>query len=307
MTVDVSLAPGVYRWDELQAHAAAVLAAAGVESPEAEARWILERAAGGPAPAGAAPARAIGHLVDMLEQRAEGRPLQHVLGRWAFRRLELVVDHRALIPRVETEVVAEVAAEAAVRAGATRAVGDGLGGADDPPYLIADLGTGSGVLALALVDELADVMVWATDVSGEALAVARANLASVGLSARRVRLAEGSWFDALPPDLAGRFHVIVSNPPYVAEDEFDVLPAEVRDHEPRLALVPGPTGLEALAEIVAGSPRWLAPGGTLVCELAPHQAEAAVEQALAAGFAEAHVRPDLAGRDRVLVAVSPEM
>jgi len=126
--------------------------------------------------------------------------------------------------------------------------------------------------------------------------------AAVGLAAHRVRLAEGSWFEALPDDLRGRFHVIVSNPPYVAEDEYAGLPPEVKDHEPRQALVPGPTGLEALAEIVAGAPQWLVRGGALVLELAPHQSGRAMELAMAAGFAEAEVRRDLAARDRVLVA-----
>ncbi|HLG00260.1 MAG TPA: peptide chain release factor N(5)-glutamine methyltransferase [Acidimicrobiia bacterium] len=301
--VSVDLAPGSYRWGDLRSHARTVLAAANVESPEAEARWLVERAADGAPDADApAPARAVGHVVDMLEQRVSGRPLQHVLGRWAFRRLELVVDHRALIPRVETEVVAEVALEEAVRLGASRHGNDGTGGALDPSLVIADLGTGSGVLALALVDELSDVTVWATDVSPDALAVARANLMAVGLSARRVALAEGSWFDALPRRLRGSVHVIVSNPPYVADDEFDALPTEVRDHEPRGALVGGTTGLEAVREIVAGAPDWLVPAGALVVEIAPHQAAAGVDLCLDAGFAEAEVKPDLAGRDRVLVA-----
>lgn len=299
----IDLAPGRYRWTELEAHARAVLRGAGIENADAEARWVVERAADGPpAPSEPAAARAVGHVVDMLEQRVAGRPLQHVLGRWAFRRLELVVDHRALIPRVETEIVAEVALEEAVRLGATRRARDPHGGSDDPRVTVADLGTGSGVLALALVDELIDVTVWATDVSPDALAVARANLASVGLAARRVRLAEGSWFDALPADLEGSLHVIVSNPPYVAEHEFATLPPEVRDHEPRAALVGGASGLEAVAEIVHGASRWLVADGALVVEIAPHQAAEVVSMCDEVGFAHAEVRPDLAGRDRVLVA-----
>lgn len=307
--VDVELAPGAYRWSDLLAHARRVLSGAGIDSADAEARWVVERAAGGESVWGSAsetaPARAVGHVIDMLEQRVAGEPLQHVLGRWAFRRLELVVDHRALIPRVETEVVAEVALEEAVRLGARR-VDPGrpapVEWTDATDFVIADLGTGSGVLALALVDELPEVEVWATDLSTDALAVARANLAVVGLAAGRVRLAEGSWFTALPPELRGRLRVIVSNPPYVAEHEFAGLPEEVRDHEPRSALVGGPTGLEALAEIIAGAPDWLSPGGSLVLELAPHQASQAVASARAAGFAEVEVRPDLSGRDRVLLA-----
>ncbi|HVM41377.1 MAG TPA: peptide chain release factor N(5)-glutamine methyltransferase [Acidimicrobiia bacterium] len=312
-TVDVELGPGTYSWSDLLAHARTVLTSAGIESADAEARWIVERAAGGDDVwtngGTTAPARAVGHVVDMLSHRVEGRPLQHVLGRWAFRRLELVVDHRALIPRVETEIVAEAALEEAVRLGAHRVKpgrSEGVEVGDDASdFLVADLGTGSGVLALALADELHDVTVWATDVSPDALAVARANLASIGLAAARVRLAHGSWFEALPAELRGRLRVIVSNPPYVAEHEFDGLPDEVRAYEPREALVGGPIGTEALAEIIAGAPGWLVPEGALVLELAPHQAEEAADLARAAGFSEVEVRPDLAGRMRVLVARSP--
>lgn len=303
--VDVELGPGTYRWDDLRSHAEAVLARVGVDNPLTEARWMIERVSGGEAPPGQpAPARAVGHLVDMLDQRRQGRPLQHVLGRWAFRRLELVADHRALIPRVETEVVAEAALEEAVRLGARRERGGQTSPSfhREPEHLVADLGTGSGVLALALVDELPGIEVWATDVSGDALAVARANLAAVGLAASRVQLAEGSWFEALPDRLRGRLHVIVSNPPYVSEAEYAQLPPEVREHEPREALVAGRTGLEALEEIVTGAPEWLVPEGALVCEIAPHQARKATVMARDAGFAAAEVKLDLAGRDRVLVA-----
>lgn len=303
MAVRADLGPGTYRWGQLREHAEAVLRAAGVENAGNEARWIVERAADGRDVAGdePAPARAVGHVVDMLEQRAAGSPLQHVLGRWAFRRLELVIDHRALIPRAETEVVAEVAAEEAVRLGALRGSGhDAV--VREPDLIVADLGTGSGVLALALVDELPNIEVWATDLSGDALAVARANLAAVGLAAARVRLAEGSWWEALPDELEGRLHVVVSNPPYVAEDEYDSLPEEVRAHEPREALVGGPTGLEAFDEIVGGARDWLVPAGALVVEIAPHQAEEAVRRAESAGLTDVEVRPDLAGRDRVLRA-----
>ncbi len=296
------LAPGTYRWGELRAHAEAVLGETGVDNPLTEARWMVERAAGEEPPRDddLAPARAVGHVVDMLEQRVAGNPLQHVLGRWAFRRLELVVDHRALIPRVETEIVADAALEEAVRHGAAR--GPTTDQVHETDVVVADLGTGSGVLALALVDELPTVEVWATDISGDALAVARANLASVGLAAARVRLAHGSWFEALPGELRGGVHVIVSNPPYVSESEHAQLPPEVKDHEPAEALVSGPTGLEAIREIAEGAPEWLAPGGSLVLELAPHRADDARAAVAEAGFEDVEVRPDLVGRERVLVA-----
>lgn len=298
------LAPGTYHWSELRDHARSVLEDVGVDNPVTEARWMIERVGGGEVRDDElATARAVGHLVDMLEQRAAGRPLQHVLGRWAFRRLELVVDHRALIPRVETEVVADAALREAVRLGATTGGRPAPNG--EPSLVVADLGTGSGVIALALVDELPDISVWATDLSADALAVARANLAAVGLAASRVRLARGSWFEALPDDLIGGIHVIVSNPPYVAEDEFDALPPEIREHEPREALVGGPTGLEAVQELISGASAWLVADGALVIELAPRQADEAAALAERAGFAEVEVLPDLAERERVLVARYP--
>ncbi len=178
--------------------------------------------------------------------------------------------------------------------------------AADTSYAVADLGTGSGAIALALATELPDAEVWATDASDDALAVARANLAGIGSAATRVRLRAGSWFSALPVERRGGFKVIVSNPPYVAEHEVADLPRDVAEWEPRSALVSGPTGLEAIEEIVTGAPSWLdAAGGALVVELAPHQATAALDLARAAGFGEVHVGRDLAGRDRVLVARLP--
>ncbi len=130
--------------------------------------------------------------------------------------------------------------------------------------------------------------------------VARANLVGLGRPARRVRLVQGDWYDALPAELAGSLDLIVSNPPYVAEHED--LPAVVREWEPKLALVPGPTGLEAYERIVSGARSWLRPGGALVLEIGATQGEAVRALANAAGFAEVEVRRDLAGRDRVIVA-----
>jgi release factor glutamine methyltransferase len=165
-----------------------------------------------------------------------------------------------------------------------------------------DLGTGSGALALALAVERPGLEVWGTDVSDDALAVARANLAGVGRAATRVRLAQGRWFDALPDELAGRIDVIVSNPPYVADDEIVDLPDEVRDWEPHVALFSGPTGLEDIEHLLAEAPRWLARPGSLLVELAPHQARTARRLAAAAGFASATAWPDLTGRDRIVLA-----
>src|SRR5688572_32021725 len=172
----------------------------------------------------------------MVGRRGAGEPIQYVLGEWSFRGIDLLIDRRVLIPRPETEITAEVAIEEAQRLGARRGKPDPWAGAATA-YTVADLGTGSGALALALAAELPDAAVWATDNSDDALAVARANLAGSGTIAARVRLAPGSWFDALPGDLRGQLRLLVANPPYVAEHELAGLPPEVRDYEPVTALV----------------------------------------------------------------------
>ena len=264
--------------------------------PDVEARWLVEEVSGLDrsrwGETATAPGRA--RLGALVERRLAGEPLQYVLGHWSFRGLDLQVDPRVLIPRPETEVVAEVAITAARRSG---------GG----PCTVADLGTGSGALALALAAELPEAEVWATDRSAAALDVARANLAAAGPSAAsRVHFAEGMWYEALPARLRGRLSVIVSNPPYVTEAEFADLPAEVRDHEPTGALVSGPTGRESLEHLVAGGLDWLEPGGALVLELAPAQASPLSALAEQAGYDGVAVHRDLAGRDRVLVARRPE-
>jgi release factor glutamine methyltransferase len=261
-----------------------------------EARWVVERASGweGAELVGhldeAGTARAVAHVEAMVARRVGGEPLQYVLGRWQFRGLELFVDRRVLIPRPETEWVAEAAVAE-------------VGRADRRDPVVVDLGTGSGAIGLSLAAEVPGARVWATDASPEALAVARANLAGLGSrAATRVRLVEGDWWDALPDELRGTVDLVVSNPPYVAADE--QLPAEVADWEPGSALRAGPTGLEALEVVVGGAPVWLRRPGALVAEVAPHQARAAVTMAVEAGFDDVEVRPDLTGRPRALVARS---
>jgi release factor glutamine methyltransferase len=261
--------------------------------PDGEARWLVEEVSGLDRTRWSEKATAAGRarLSALVERRLAGEPLQYVLGRWSFRGLDLLVDPRVLIPRPETEVVAEVAIGLARRRGG--------------PGVLADLGTGSGALALALAAELPEVEVWATDTSPEALAVARANLAGIDRAAARVHLALGMWYEALPTGLRGRLRVIVSNPPYVTEAEFAGLPPEVRDHEPVGALVAGPTGRESLEHLLAGGLDWLEPGGALVLELAPDQAGPLRASATALGYVDVAVHADLTGRDRVLVASRP--
>ena len=264
------------------------------------AQWFVEDASGSSWQAALdepVPAIAREAFLSMLGRREAGEPVQYVLGHWAFRKLDLLVDGRVLIPRPETEVVVEVAlAELALVAPAD---------AEGPHAVVVDLGTGSGAIALSMATERPDVEVWATDMSREALAVASANLAGLGSQAvGRVRLVQGSWWCALPLELRRSVTLVVANPPYVADGEVAHLPEEVSRWEPRQALVAGPTGLEALEAIVSEAPSWLAGRSALVAEIAPHQSGAAKSLALSAGFSDVAVRNDLAGRERVLVARS---
>ncbi len=234
---------------------------------------------------------AAAHFELMVTRRAAGEPLQYVLGSWAFRALDLWVDGRVLIPRPETEQVVEHVITAARVMLADRDV-----------LRIADLGTGSGAIALSLAHELplGRTDIWATDVSEDALAVARANLAGIGRSGASVRLAHGVWFDALPHECRGAFDLLVSNPPYVAVS--DVLPDDVARWEPAAALFAGPTGLEAIEHIIREAPAWLARHGVLVLEIGETQGEAAAALARSAGFTAVAIHPDFAARDRILTA-----
>ena len=291
-------------WRDLHDDALRRLREAGVDSPAAEARWLLEHVSGEPgdevvSSAALATRRGTIQLDGLLARRLAGEPLQYVLGEWAFREHDLLVDRRVLIPRPETEVVVEVALAEVERLGERRGRPDPWGAAITT-FAVADLGTGSGAIAIALERSLPEAEVWATDLSPDALAVARANIAGTG--ATRVRTAEGHWFEALDDSLRGELLLVVSNPPYIAEAEIDALPAAVVEWEPFGALVSGPTGLEAIGTILAEAPGWLAPGGVVVLEHAPHQADAVVDLARGAGFVEARVEADLTGRPRALVA-----
>jgi release factor glutamine methyltransferase len=282
-------ADGTVAWREVLADTTARLSAVGL--PAAEARWIVEEVAGVDAGLDTlVTERGMAAHDRLVARRLAGEPLQYVLGHWPFRGLDLMVDHRVLIPRPETEVVAGFAIDEV----------DRLAGGFDGPVLVADLGTGSGAIGLAVAVERVDTSVWCTDRSAEALAVARANLAGVGRPAARVTMAEGCWFDALPADLAGRLGVVVSNPPYVGDGED--LPAEVAAWEPPGALRSGPDGGDDLRLLIDEAPVWLAPGGALVLELSPDQAAPMANRADDAGYVDVAVRHDLTGRHRALIA-----
>ena len=288
---------GTVTWGEVLAETTRRLAGAGLAAQEA--RWIVAEAsglgAGTDRPGDSEAFVTVGGMsrVDtMVERRLAGEPLQYVLGSWSFRTLDLMVDRRVLIPRPETEAV----------------VGHALDEFDrladrSPEVRVADLGTGSGAIGLSIAAERVSAKVWCSDVSTDALAVTRANLAGLGRPAMRVTVVEGSWFDALPPELAGGLGVVVSNPPYVATGE--ALPSEVADWEPGSALTAGPLGTEYLEQIISAAPAWLMDGGALILELSPEQAVPMADHASSVGFVDVEVRPDLTGCPRALVARRP--
>lgn len=261
-----------------------------------EARWLCEVAVGlDGAELDAvlddpATVNTMAHLDAMVDRYRQGEPLQYVLGRWSFRHLDLAVDRRVLIPRPETELVAGHAI--------------GFAAAVVGPRIVADLGTGSGAIGLSLAVELpiVDTSVWLTDVSDDALAVARANLAGIGRAATNVRIGAGSWFEALPPDL--RCDVIVSNPPYVAEGSPE-LDGSVLDWEPGTALFAGPDGLDDIRRLISGAPDHLVDTGHLVLEIGADQRAAVADLLDARGYRDVAIHTDLAGRDRIATARRP--
>lgn len=220
-------------------------------------------------------------LEDLVARRLGGEPLQYIEGSAPFGPLDLLVDERVLVPRPETEGLYEIA---------TRMVRN--------PEVIVDLCTGSGALALALKKQFPSAAVFATDISEEAIEVALENSHRNRLE---IYVAGGNLFDPLPVSILGEVDLLVANPPYIAEGEFDALPIDVK-REPRVALVAGRTGLEVIQEIGVSAADWLRPGGVMVCEIGETQGESAARSFFGLPTV---VRQDLAGRDRYVVAVKP--
>ena len=240
--------------------------------------------------------RSAQHLHSMLARYAKGEPLQYVMGRWAFRRLDLLVDSRVLIPRPETELLVEHVTRYALQK--IRDVGRGV--------TIADLGTGSGAVGLSVLHELPfeSAEVWMTDVSEDALHVARANAAGIGRNAVGARFSHGSWYQALPADLQGSLDAIVSNPPYIATGD-PLVGESVLKWEPHSALFAGKDGLNDLRVVVSGATDWLVPGGLLAVEMGFTQATVVSQLFESAGFKNVSVHKDLAGLDRFVTGTSP--
>ena len=232
---------------------------------------------------------ALGRLLPLVARRGAGEPLQYVLGAWEFFGREFLLSPDTLIPRPETEGLAERAVAALRRSPAARP-------------LALDVGTGSGAIAVTLAAEVPGAFVVATDISPAALRKARENAARHGVAARVLPVC-CDLLSALK--CGGRFAVVVSNPPYVAEGEWPLLPPGVRDHEPPGALLAGRDGLSVLRPLVAGAAGHLSPGGELWCEIGASQGEAA--SSLPCGS----LRPlgifrDLAGRDRYVGWKKPD-
>jgi release factor glutamine methyltransferase len=262
------------------------LAAAGVEDPRLDAEVMLAAAAGLDRaalvadPRGEVPPAAARVFGEMVRRRLRREPVAYIVGRKGFRRLDLVVDHRVLIPRPETELLVEVALE-------------------HGPDSVLDVGTGSGAIALAVADELPGCAVTATDTSTRALEVARANAERLGL-ADRVSFVSGS----MPAD--GEFDLILANLPYVAEADWPSLQPEVTQWEPREALLAGPDGLDSIRALLAECGRrsedMVAGGSTAIAlEVGEGQAPAVTGLLRGAGFAKTETRPDLAGIERVVL------
>jgi len=229
------------------------------------------------------------HVHEMVRRRLTGEPLQYVMGCWSFRHVDLFVDPRVLIPRPETELVAQAALDIACQ--------------QQPTRIVVDLGTGSGAIGLSLATELPLVgtSVWLTDASIDALDVARANLAGIGRAGANVRVSHGDWYAALPDSLIGNVDVIVANPPYIASGDPEV-EAVVTAYEPHEALFAAEDGLAALRVIIDGARTWLRKGGALVLEIGHRQGSAVCALCVGAGLHDVEVRHDLAGRDRIVVA-----
>jgi len=275
------------RPSEVLARAAAYLERHGVESPRESAEALMmmvlstDRAGLYSRSEGLSTveARTFGRA---LCQRCAGTPLQHLTGEQAFRRISVAVRPGVFIPRPETEVLVDVALE-------------WLDEAEDP--VVVDVGTGTGAVALSIADERRAARVFATDLSPEAVELAQENAARLGLS---ITVLQGDLLEPLPQELRGAVDLVVSNPPYVTEAEYEDLPAEVRA-DPRIALVGGTHLHERLAAQAIG---WLRRGGVLAVEIGASQGPD-VAKVLEGSYEDVRTVADLAGRDRIVMGRRP--
>jgi release factor glutamine methyltransferase len=248
----------------------ATLRAAGCVFAEEEAALLIE-AADDP-----------DELAEMVARRVAGEPLEQVVGWAEFCGLRVLVEPGVFVPRRRTEALAREAVALARDA------------ARHGRPVVVDLCCGAGALAVAVAAALEDVELYAVDVEPAAVRCARRNLAG------RAEVLEGDLDAPLPAGLRGRVDVLVANVPYVPTDEIDLLPAEARLHEPRVTLDGGADGLRVLARVAAAAPRWLAPGGTVLCETSERQVGVALAELAAAGLSGRVVREEDLGATVVL-------
>ncbi len=263
----------------------------GLANPVVEAKILLMMAAGlGEVEVLASPERAISAAKErrfyrLVSKRLAGTPLAYITGKREFWSLPFKIVPGVLIPRPETELVVETV----------------LGMSPKPRETIVDIGTGSGAIAVALGKELPGARVVATDVSGKALELAKYNARQNGV--KNITFKRGSLFSPLAElGLEVRCGIIVSNPPYISARDWATLPSEVKDHEPKRALLGGESGLEFIGKLVRGALTYLRPGGTLLFEIGQGQSDSAL--ALFDGrWTGAQALPDLQGIPRVIKAV----
>ena len=282
------------RWRTLIEDAARDLAAAGVPSPDHDARALAAFALGRdrlPALAGLeVDPDAAATFSALVERRRRREPLQHLVGSTGFRYLTLAVEPGVFVPRPETEVVAQVAIDEATRLAA-----------EGRAPVVVDLCCGAGGIAVSVATEVPASQVVAVDISRQAVALTRRNALAAGVGAIRLEQADVAEPDLLA-DLDDNVDVVISNPPYIPPDGVPVDP-EVRDHDPALALYGGgPDGLDVPRAVAAAARRLLRPGGLFVMEHAEVQDAAARTLASAAGFDEVRTIADLTGRPRAVVA-----
>lgn len=265
-------------------HTATTMLTRASPSPRLDAELLLEHVTGlsrtsfRASPERGLPVQAAWSFQQLVKRRLQGEPVAYIRGHQEFWSLLFEVTPAVLIPRPETELVVERALTHLDPSSTTRVV---------------DLGTGSGAIALSIANERPSARVVATDASTQALDVAARNTARLQLS--NVQLLHGSWFGPLGDE---RFCIIAANPPYIAEDDTD-LAADVRRHEPTMALISGRSGFEAIDSIVAGAPRHLSPDGWLILEHGWKQGAAVRDLLVRAGFTRVRSHADLAGHERV--------
>jgi release factor glutamine methyltransferase len=288
-------------------HAAAIrevsvrLAAAGIPSPHVDARWLVDHVvevAGDPVGCGAA-------LLDgLVARRLRREPLQQVIGRTWFRRLELRCAPGVFVPRPETEIVAGLAIAAAQAAQAVHAA------QHEKRIRVVEACTGTGAIALSIAVEVPDVELVAGDIEPAAVELAAVNLARVHDGVAGAAMAPGTsvsivaseLLDGIDPSWRGHLDVLVANPPYLPAGDRTSWEPEVAEHDPDRALIGGPDGHEVVDALLGLAADWLAPGGAVVLEIDERRGADAMAAADAAGLVEVRIEPDLTGADRAVAA-----